>query len=257
MHIEFASILALSVLFLSLALPSFKARDRRDFSLSILTKHLTAMTIIGGIRFWNGIAGQQFETASDIPDSFFKGKKIIHTVVEKIVDGDTVRVRHKSCTRARSYEGPMKDHTIMVRIAAVDTPETAKRGEKGQPFAEEARLFTEKQLKNKEVDVKLLSKDKYGRVIGRISYKSTYFFGMVSIKRDISEELLKQGLAVVYRQGGAQYDGGVAQWNALEQRAIQQKKGMWKNGKDKVETPAQYKRKAKEPVMAGAKANYL
>jgi hypothetical protein len=40
---------------------------------------------------------------------------------------------------------------------------------------------------------------------------------------DISEQLLLNGLAVVYRQGGAQYDGNKSRWEELEEKAVKVK----------------------------------
>jgi len=48
---------------------------------------------------------------------------------------------------------------------------------------------------------------------------------------DISEQLLLNGLGVVYRQGGAQYDGSISHWEELKNAAIRHKKGIWVNGK--------------------------
>lgn len=219
------------------------------------------MTIMGVLASCTGWGLVQYETASDVPQQLFKERASIHALVEKITDGDTVKVRHLASSNSRIYDGTMKDHTIIVRIAAVDTPETAKRGQAGQAYSVDAMAFTEKCLKGKEVQVKLLSRDQYGRVIGRIQYTETYFFGMFKKKRDISEELLKAGLAVVYRQGGAQYDGSIEHWSALEKAAIQKGHGMWKHGKERVELPSEHKKKAKsegrERVAAQARGNAL
>ena len=35
------------------------------------------------------------------------------------------------------YTGGLKEHTLAVRLYAIDAPETAKFGNPGQPFAEE------------------------------------------------------------------------------------------------------------------------
>lgn len=147
--------------------------------------------------------------------------------------------------------GNLQDNTIVVRIAAVDTPETAKFGKEGQAYAEEAKQFAIDKILGKRVSVKLLSRDQYGRVVGLISFKERGFFGILSTK-DLSEELLKNGLAVVYRQGGAQYDGSIERWNALETAAQKKRIGIWKDGKDRVDLPSDFKKKKRE--SAGKKA---
>lgn len=204
----------------------------------------------------------QFETAMDIPGNYFKEKKEIYSVVEKISDGDTYKVRHitKPGQAPKPYKGPMKEHTIIVRVAAVDCPETAKQGNPGQPFSQEAKEFATEKLMGKEVRVKLLSRDQYGRVVGLVKYKDTSsagfmgsLFGGGGKERDISEELLKNGLAVVYRQGGAQYDGSISRWNDIESDAKKAKKGLWAKGEANVQLPSDYKKAVNEKKFKGTK----
>lgn len=186
-----------------------------------------------------------FETAQDIPGTYFKSKTEIQAIVQHISDGDTYKVRHITKAADKSFSGPLRHHTIIVRIAAVDTPEIAKNGKDGQLFSEEAKEFASDKLLNKKVKVKLLSRDQYGRVIGLVKYKEGGIFGLFQKEKDISEELLKRGYAVVYRQGGGQYDGSIKKWDDIEAEAIRQRKGMWKNGADKVQLPSQFKKAAK------------
>lgn len=199
-----------------------------------------------------------FETAQDIPGDYFKNKKEITSIVQQVSDGDTLKVRHILRKGDEKYDGPMRYHTIVVRLAAIDAPETAKQGQPGQPFAQEAADFVSSKLANKEVKVKLLSRDQYGRAVGLVKYKEGGIFGFFRTEYDISEELLKRGLAVVYRQGGGQYDGSIKRWDALEETAIQQKKGMWHKGKAKVQLPSEYKKAIKaERLLKADKANSL
>jgi micrococcal nuclease len=185
-----------------------------------------------------------FDTAKDIPASYFKDNKEIKAVVVKVTDGDTVRVRHITKGRkSADFTGSLKENTIAVRIAAVDTPEIAKFGNNGQKFGEEAKEFTTFKLLGKKVTIKLLSLDRYGRVIGRILYRENSVLPkFLTSKKDISEELLQHGLASVYRQGGAQYDGPVEKWNAIEKQAISRRRGMWVNGQATAELPSEFKK---------------
>jgi micrococcal nuclease len=140
------------------------------------------------------------------------------------------------------YTGLLSENTISIRIAAVDTPEIGKFGKVDQAYSQEAKDFASSSLLGKKVGIKLLAKDRYGRALGLVKYKDNKILpGFMSSRKDISEELLEKGLAAVYRQGGAQYDGPVARWNDIESRAQKRKKGMWKGAK--VELPSEYKKK--------------
>jgi endonuclease YncB( thermonuclease family) len=50
-------------------------------------------------------------------------------------------------------------------------------GNAGQPYGEEASNFIEKKILKKKIKVKLLSKDRYGRIIGVVNYKEEGFLG--------------------------------------------------------------------------------
>lgn len=187
----------------------------------------------------------RYETAQDIPSIYFREKRSIDAVVVKVTDGDTYRVRHIPSSNSKvEFEGKLSDHTIAIRIAAVDTPEISKFGNPGQRFGEEAKEFAQQRLLHKRVSIKMLSRDQYGRVVGLVRYREPRLLFFSSTK-DISEELLSEGLAVVYRQGGAQYDGSISEWDSLEQRAIDGKKGIWSKGKANAELPSAYKKDIK------------
>ena len=177
-----------------------------------------------------------FRTVRDIPKSYFKENKIVYGQVVKVVDGDTVRIRHQPTPfSSAEFSGNLKDETIMVRIAAVDCPETAKFGQEGQPFGDEAKEFATKAVLGKRVRVKALAKDRYDRLLGTVRYDDG-----IAGEKDLSEELLRRGLAVVYRQGGAQYDGRKSEYEGLEKEAKQARRGLWSQ-KGGGESPAEYK----------------
>jgi endonuclease YncB( thermonuclease family) len=200
----------------------------------------TATTVVGSLA-------PRYETADDIPKTVIKQKLTLNVEMEKVIDGDTVRVSHIPSLfsvgrKAAHTKRKLSDSTIIVRLYGVDAPETAKyRGQEGQPFGEEAKTYVLDKVgdTHRKVKLKLLSKDRYRRVLGKITYKG----GLLGLQdKDLSEELLKQGLATVYRQGGAVYDGNRRELELLEARARQQKRGMWRNVDEvSFQTPAEYK----------------
>ena len=207
-----------------------------------------------------GLFGQNsiYETANDIPSNILKEKKEINGRVISISDGDTYRIRHLPSGIAgilsgnsEKFDGPLKYHTIVVRIYAVDTPEIKKFGNPGQPYGEEAKQFAMDKLLNQKVVLKCLTRDRYGRLLAVVKYKD----GMLSNEKDISEELLRHGLAVVYRSGGASYDGkGVKYFDEIENIAKKNKKGLWSRKSKDIELPSEYKKKINDKTSKKSKA---
>lgn len=212
------------------------------FAIGVATGIVAAPTLLGLFVHYN--------TVDDIPADLFKTKAKIPGVVVKVNDGDTFRVRHtggvlpsmdRHKSKAEGGKKKLSESTLQIRIAAVDCPETAKFGNKGQAFGDTATDFVQETIGNKKVTVKLLARDQYQRAVSSVTYRDG---PLGLIKRDLSEELLKRGLAQVYRQGGAQYDGPVDRWDKLEEKAKKDKVGIWKDGKSV--DPAAYKKALKE-----------
>jgi endonuclease YncB( thermonuclease family) len=177
-----------------------------------------------------------YETVEDIPRHFFQQRRDITGFVVKVTDGDTIRIRHPGNV---SFIGPLKYHTIPIRLAAVDAPQLGNGQREAQPYAEEAKQFVYSEVFERVVRVKLLAKDQYGRILGLVRYKRE------NEEYDLSEELLKRGLAEVYRGGGSRYDGPVNRWNELEDYAKYHRFGMWKDGINGVESPSLYRKAIK------------
>lgn len=154
-----------------------------------------------------------------------------------MIDGDTVRIAHCptyfSCPE-RDARKNINDTTIKVRAYGIDSPELQKReasGPPSQPFALEAKRFASSFSLDKVVEVKLLDKDQYGRVVGKIQVGSA----------DLSVELTKRGLASLYTGRGAVYDGNKEQLRTAQYVAKERKLGIWSLGNELV-TPAEFKR---------------
>jgi endonuclease YncB( thermonuclease family) len=192
----------------------------------------------------------QFDTVNDIPNHYFKENKVIFGRVERVIDGDTVRVRHCrsrffGCPKADPNAKRIYDSTLSIRIYAVDCPELQKRKSDppSQPFAEEATAVTSKLVLNQKVRIKLLSRDQYGRAVGKVQTELQTFPPFT--RKDVSMELARQGLATLYTGGGSQYDG---KRDVLEQKighAKKKKLGMWSQG-DNMMSPADFKRQQKQ-----------
>jgi endonuclease YncB( thermonuclease family) len=152
----------------------------------------------------------QFDTVADVPKSYFDQERSIYALVERVIDGDTIRVRHVPLygftgqSPSPLTSRGIADQTMSIRVYGVDCPEIAKNGKAGQPFAEEAKQFTSKLLLHKMVKITFLRRDQYGRAVSAIE-TVTPWWKMGLGKKDLSMELARQGLAELYTGGGAEY----------------------------------------------------
>ena len=201
----------------------------------------TVIVLLSGFIISN-ILNMPYETAASMENKFIKQEPVIKGHVMKVIDGDTIRIRHlPTFYSSSSFKGNIKDHTIIIRATAVDTPE------KGQKYSNVAKDYVASRLMNKDVRVKIYGKDQYNRILGRITYGNA---------KDLSSELVSEGLAVVYRQGGAIYlPENLEYWNKLEQAAKDKRKGMWKDGDKKVILPSEYKVSKRDREYSNSKRN--
>ncbi|TMW62161.1 hypothetical protein Poli38472_009654 [Pythium oligandrum] len=178
---------------------------------------------------------RRFQTVDDIPMSFFHQERQLSATSVSISDGDTFRARHLPFWRgAGAYKGKLSEHTLQIRLAGIDTPETPKFGNPGQPYGEEAKKWLADALDGKRLTLTLLHKDQYSRAVCMVHY------GRWPFRKNASEEILKAGLGHVYRQAGAVYGGRLVVMERLEAHAQKKKLGMWKQGK-KLESASEYK----------------
>jgi micrococcal nuclease len=181
----------------------------------------------------------QYATVDDIPADFFVEHKSIYGRVERVIDGDTIRISHCPtyfiCPERDSKK--LYDSTIKVRMYGVDSPELQKKKSDppSQPFAKEAKDFTSALTLDKTVELKLLKKDQYGRAISKVQAGSL----------DVSLGLVQKGLATMYRGKGAEYDGNKQLLESLQITAQQNKVGIWSLG-DEMMSPAEFKRQQRQ-----------
>lgn len=188
----------------------------------------------------------KINTAANIPAAMLQGHQSIYGRVVKVSDGDTFRMRHYPFYPAQQespYEGKLSENTIQIRLYGIDTPEVRKSGNPypSMPYAEEAKAWTTDKVKGKIVQVKLLDKDQYNRVIGKVTTVNDFLQPM-----DVSLGLLHNGYATLYTGKGAQYDGNLEVFEKEVEYAQKNRLGIWTNGIDGVQTPAEYKRMLKE-----------
>ena len=139
--------------------------------------------------------------------------------VGHVTDGDTIKV---------SGNGESK---ITVRLVGIDAPETSpKKSRPGQPYSKKSTKHLTSLVLNKSVEVKSYGTDRYGRTLGVV------FVG----GKDMNLEMVKAGLAEVYRGKAADGLNLEPYWNA-EAEAKKAEIGMWSLG-DKYISPKEWRR---------------
>lgn len=126
--------------------------------------------------------------------------------VSQFVDGDTIAV-------------DMNGHQEKVRFIGVDTPETHKPDTPVQCYGPQAAAFTKKMINHRlvrlEADPLSTDRDRYGRLL-RYVY--------LSDGTDLDEQLIRQGYGFYYPYFPFTKS---KQFNAAEQVAIAEHKGLW------------------------------
>lgn len=166
----------------------------------------------------------------DIPDQIQNtGKeglgagKYIEALVTACIDGDTIEV---------SYKNEMHK----VRLLCIDTPESVKQGVEPQPFSKEASETTKALLLNKKVKLVFEKglRDRYGRLLAHIILDDGMYFNAT---------LVRSGLAIV--QIVSPNSTHKEYFLNLQQKAIEEKIGMWGLPEDQI------------PFVKDEKGNYI
>lgn len=96
-------------------------------------------------------------------------EKVLHGQVIDVLDGDTVKLRSDW-------------HIYKIRLAGIDAPE------KQQAYGVQSKIYLEHLIADRDVSIKVLSCDQYGRYVGKI-----YLNG-----KDINGEMIRSGYAWHY-----------------------------------------------------------
>ena len=167
---------------------------------------------------------QQFETVGMIPKSYFDNHLTIYGYTERVIDGDTFRVRHipgyamllptnnyeSSSPEVKGRRGGIADTTLLIRLYGIDCPEISKnKNQVTQPFGNEAKEYTSNMIDHQVVKITLLRKDRYGRAVAMVE---TIPSNILASSKDLSIELARQGYAELYTGGGFEYNVSVFFW---------------------------------------------
>ena len=143
---------------------------------------------------------------SAIPSTRGMDEAQITLHVSRVVDGDTFEGRLDNGGNPGVNPWMVQLTRIVIRISGIDAPE------RGQFYGDVATLHLQWLISGKAVGLKLKQKDSYGRWIATV-----YLNGA-----DISEEMLKEGLAWHYKE----HDSN-PRYAQLEAEAKQAGLGLW------------------------------
>lgn len=184
-------------------------------------------------------------TYLDLTPRILDGQQKLHGKVTRVGDGDNFRFYHTPggpfmgwgwLRKVPEKRKDLKDETLMIRLCGVDAPERSHFGNPAQPFSEEALRWLQNYLMGRSVTITPYSIDQYKRVVARAQvWKPTG-------RKDVSAEMLRNGLAVVYEsKTGAEFGENEQLYRKLEAKAKAKKMGLWSLGR-KLVTPGTYKK---------------
>lgn len=207
-----------------------------------LSSGLTAGGFLG-FRFYRHHL-RRVRTYMDLSTRIIEGQVKLYGKVTRVGDGDNFRFYHTPggilmgwgwLRTVPTTRSELKDETLMIRLCGVDAPERLHFGKPAQPYSEEALIWLQNYLNGRNVTITPYSIDQYKRVVARAQiWKWTG-------KKDVSAQMLKQGLAVVYEaKTGGEFGDNEQLYRRLEQKSKKKKRGLW-SLKQPV-SPGEYKR---------------
>lgn len=195
------------------------------------------------LRFYKRYV-RRIRTYLDLTPGIIDSNRPLYGRVTRVGDGDNFRFFHTPggvllgwgwLRHVPKTTKELKDQTLSVRLCGMDAPERAHFGKPAQPFSEDALIWLRNYLLGRSVVIIPYSVDQYRRVVAKT--KVWKWTG----RKDVSAEMLRNGLAVVYGGGGAEYGNNERWYRKLEARAKFLNRGLWSLGK-KLEKPDEYKR---------------
>ncbi|CEH19445.1 mitochondrion protein [Ceraceosorus bombacis] len=211
---------------------------------------------------------RRIRNAEHLTPATLKWRRTLVGRCTSVGDADGFRLYHQPPFPFRllapAPHSPKSDQTLSVRMAGADAPESGHFGKEAQPFAKEAKEEMKRLVEGKTVWCEVAHVDQYKRLVATpYVLRFPYIFG----RTNVSLRMVKLGLATVYTQSGAAYANarwwqrlfrsaskekkgketswGLRQLEKAEKKAKSAKRGMWSLG-DRLESPADYKRRLKE-----------
>lgn len=204
----------------------------------------TCSSVLFGYLFYRNFI-RRIKTCLDITPSMLGRQIKIRGKVTRVGDGDGFRLFHTPggvvtgwgwLRHVPTKRQDLKDETLMVRLCGIDAPERSHWGKSAQPYSEEAMEWLKSYVGGKNIKITPYLIDQYKRLIAKAQiWKWTG-------RKDVSAEMLKRGLALVYEGiSDAEFGGNEHYYRKLEAKAKRRRKGLW-GLRGNLLTPGQYKK---------------
>jgi micrococcal nuclease len=208
----------------------------------LLSASLVSSSILG-FRLYNRYI-VRVRTYLDLTPKILDGNRKLYGKVTRVGDGDNFHFYHTPggvllgwgwLRHVPTERSKLKNQTLVIRLCGVDAPERLHFGKPAQPYSEEALQWLKSYVDGKNVTITPFTIDQYKRLVARAQIWK--FFG----KKDVSAEMLRNGLAVVYEaKTGAEFGENESLYRSIEARSKNKKLGLW-SMKEKV-SPGDYKK---------------
>lgn len=187
------------------------------FDVDNLNQYIVAIVILVAVFLTYCVASYViFKRKLNILSQIRKNGNVwISGTVISVGDGDGFKLM-ESAILCRNKE------PFSIRLAAIDAPEVRCFNRPGQPFANESKEKLRELILDKKVTIKALAIDRYSRVVAMVFVKKGWFR-----KINVNLEMIKLGMACVYRSRFTSFDGLEDEFNREEKKAREKRTGIW------------------------------
>ena len=154
-------------------------------------------------------------SAADFFHEMGKGE-VVSGIVDQVLNGSLLRVILLP-----------KFYSVLISVAGVQAPSLNKRGPDGEqgpePYAPQAKHFTECRVLNRDVRLVLQGLDRYENLFAQVLWQ------LDGHECDLGKELLRSSFAKTAEWSLTMMAGNAQEMHALEREAKEAKKNIWTN----------------------------
>jgi endonuclease YncB( thermonuclease family) len=215
----------------------YLSRIKHDSAYVVIYMSITAMVIVYiSVKCSDNL--KAYKGPADLPSECMDME--IEGYVTQVPDGDGfdfIHVPKFNFGRIPAHRN--SEYCFKARLAGIDAPEMSKDPAKRQPLAAESKLFLEFLILHKVVNIRIIALDPYKRVLVIVHTEGI----------NVNNEMLKTGLAVLYKEANAVYGSCYNLFANSENLAKGRQNYIW--GYPNYEMPCDFKKR----MISEAKQN--